>query len=409
MALGINMVVGSGFFLFPAPIYTQVGPWAPALILLVGAGLVPIALCFAEAGSRFVSSGGPYLYVHAAFGRLAAFEVGWLLWISRVVSQAAVLSGLLLLLSALLGREISAASNAALSILITAVIAVFSIAGGRLNEAFINTLTIVKLAPVVALVAFGVGFLDFEHFTRVHPIGVPEVSAASLLILYSFAGFELLAIPAGEARSPSRDVPIALMIVLASASLLMALAHLIVIGTMDDPGSLRTALADTATHLWGPGGATILLSAALVAILGHNATSLLSASRLLYAVAEKGELPAICARLHPRSQTPWVAVLLSAGVVAALTVSRTFQWLVVLAAGTRILVYIAVIVAAWRLRVISAEAPPYAMPFPRTLSCLALLVCAALSLSIKPDQLVAIGAASAAGFAVYAWARQRSG
>ena len=62
---------------------------------MVGAiGLVSmlIALSFAEVASRFDATGGAYLYTRAAFGRFAGFEVGWMLWFTRVASWAAVIN-----------------------------------------------------------------------------------------------------------------------------------------------------------------------------------------------------------------------------------------------------------------------------------------------------------------------------
>ena len=58
-----------------------------------------IALCFAEVGSRFDRTGGPYLPARAAFGRFVGFEVGWMMWFTRVASQASVVNGLALALA----------------------------------------------------------------------------------------------------------------------------------------------------------------------------------------------------------------------------------------------------------------------------------------------------------------------
>ena len=58
----------------------------------VGVASMLIALSFAEVGSRFEGTGGPYLYTRAAFGRFAAFEVGWMLWFTRAASWAAVIN-----------------------------------------------------------------------------------------------------------------------------------------------------------------------------------------------------------------------------------------------------------------------------------------------------------------------------
>src|SRR5262245_26507531 len=92
-ALGINQVIGAAIFLLPAQVAAQVGAWSPFAFIAMGLASLSIALCFAEVGSRFEGTGGPYLYTRAAFGRFVAFEVGWMQWFVRSASQATVMAG----------------------------------------------------------------------------------------------------------------------------------------------------------------------------------------------------------------------------------------------------------------------------------------------------------------------------
>ena len=98
-AIGVNQVIGSAIFLLPSDVAKQVGPWGPLAFMAVGLLSLSIALCFAEAGSRFETTGGPYLPARAAFGRFIGFEVGWMMWFARVTSQASVVNGLTLALA----------------------------------------------------------------------------------------------------------------------------------------------------------------------------------------------------------------------------------------------------------------------------------------------------------------------
>src|SRR5918994_135909 len=83
-AIGVNQVIGSAIFLLPSQVAAQVGNWSPLAFVAVGFASLLVALCFAEVGSRFEGTGGPYLYTRAAFGRFVAFEVGWMQWVTRV-------------------------------------------------------------------------------------------------------------------------------------------------------------------------------------------------------------------------------------------------------------------------------------------------------------------------------------
>ncbi|HET9702958.1 MAG TPA: amino acid permease, partial [Vicinamibacterales bacterium] len=98
-AIGVNQVIGSAIFLLPADVAARVGAWGPIAFLGVGLLSLSIALCFAEVGSRFDRTGGPYLPARAAFGRFVGFEVGWMMWFTRVTSQASVANGLALALA----------------------------------------------------------------------------------------------------------------------------------------------------------------------------------------------------------------------------------------------------------------------------------------------------------------------
>src|SRR5947209_7937814 len=93
-AIGVNQVIGGAIFLMPAQVAAQIGGWSPIAFVLMGLASLTVALCFAEVGSRFDATGGPYLYTRAAFGRFAAFEVGWMQWFTRASSQATVMAGI---------------------------------------------------------------------------------------------------------------------------------------------------------------------------------------------------------------------------------------------------------------------------------------------------------------------------
>src|SRR5258707_6517002 len=84
VAVTINGIIGAGIFGLPAKVFALIGSYS--LIAFVACALVVtlIVLCFAEVGSRFDETGGPYLYAREAFGSTVAFEVGWLIWLASL-------------------------------------------------------------------------------------------------------------------------------------------------------------------------------------------------------------------------------------------------------------------------------------------------------------------------------------
>src|SRR5256885_7298112 len=89
VAIAINGIIGAGIFGLPSKVFSLIGPYS--LIAFVACALVVtlIILCFAEVGSRFNETGGPYLYAREAFGLTVAFEIGWLMWLARLTAFAA--------------------------------------------------------------------------------------------------------------------------------------------------------------------------------------------------------------------------------------------------------------------------------------------------------------------------------
>src|SRR5450432_1786569 len=93
VAMCINAVVGRGVFLLPSESYKLLGPfslWAP---LIFAVPVFILVLCFAEAASHFSEPGGAYLYAKTAFGDFVGFETGWMNWLARVTSLAALSNG----------------------------------------------------------------------------------------------------------------------------------------------------------------------------------------------------------------------------------------------------------------------------------------------------------------------------
>jgi amino acid transporter len=89
VAVTINGIIGAGIFGLPSKVYGLIGGYSLMAFVVCAFVVMLIILCFAEVGSRFEETGGPYLYARAAFGPAVAFEVGWLIWLARLTAFAA--------------------------------------------------------------------------------------------------------------------------------------------------------------------------------------------------------------------------------------------------------------------------------------------------------------------------------
>src|SRR6478735_8586685 len=257
-AIGVNQVIGSAIFLLPSDVAKQVGPWGPLAFIAVGLLSLSIALCFAEAGSRFESTGGPYLPARAAFGRFIGFEIGWMMWFARVTSHASVVNGLTLALAfywpSLAGGMPRAATITGLTLALTWI----NVRGIKQSSWVVNGLTIGKLLPLAIFIIGGIWFIDPSRLTALPALHREQVSAGAIRLMLAYGGYEVTGVLAGEAQNPRRDVPFAFVAVLIIVSLVMSLTSVVATGVLPDIAASKTPLADGAQIFLGAGGALMI-------------------------------------------------------------------------------------------------------------------------------------------------------
>src|SRR5438552_3645634 len=210
-AIGVNQVIGGAIFLMPAQVAAQIGGWSPIAFVLMGLASMSVALCFAEVGSRFEGTGGPYLYTRAAFGRFVAFEIGWMQWFTRASSQANIMAGMAVALGYYWPAMTGGWPRAALLVGITSALAWVNVRGIRESAWLVNALTIGKLLPLALFISVGLFFIEPARLTTLPPITMNQASTAALLLIFVFGGFDVVGTPAGEAIDPRRHVPFALV------------------------------------------------------------------------------------------------------------------------------------------------------------------------------------------------------
>src|SRR5438093_5955842 len=201
-AIGVNQVIGGAIFLVPSQVAAQIGAWSPIGFVLMGFATLAVALCFAEVGSRFDRTGGPYIYTRAAFGSFVAFEVGWLQWFTRAASQAAIVAGIAVALGYYWPVMTGGWPRAALLVGITAALAWVNVRGIRQSAWVVNTLTIAKLLPLTLFIIVGVFFIQPARLTALPAITMNQVSTAALLLIFIYGGFDVVGTPAGESVDP---------------------------------------------------------------------------------------------------------------------------------------------------------------------------------------------------------------
>ena len=338
-ALVINSVIGAGVFGLPAAVAALTGVWSPLTVLIAALGIIPIALCVAEVGSRFDVAGGPYLYTRTAFGPNAGFHVGWLLLWTRLLSAGAVLNILASYLATLIPWIGHPAGRALTMILAVALFTAINVRGVRQAAWTVNFFTVAKLLPLVLLIVLGMLHLQ-SGVMATQQVAAPRWTDAVLQMVFAFAGFEVALVAAGEVRRPRQDAAFALIVAIAIITAVYAFVQLAVIGVLPNAATSQAPIADALGVIMGPVGATIGALAAATSAYGWLTGNALLIPRVPFSMAERGELPGPLAHIHPAFRTPHVAIIACAVVALALGLLGTFAVTATLSAIGRLVVYL---------------------------------------------------------------------
>lgn len=349
-AIGINQVIGGAIFLMPAVVAKEVGNWAPLALVAIGAASLCVALCFAEVGSRFEGTGGPYLYTRAAFGRFVAFEIGWMQWFTRATSQASIANGLAIALSFYWQFVKSGAGRAAVITVITLALLWINVRGIRQSAWVVNALTIGKLLPLAIFIVAGLFFLRPERLTPLPSVTLAQASSAALLLIFTFGGYDVIGVPAGEAKDPRRHIPFAFVATMAVVTTVFVLAQVVAMSVLPAVAASTTPMADAAAVMFGAAGALMISVGSVVSMTGNNAGQVLTGSRMLFALAENDELPRWFGRIHPTYRTPHHCVIFTSIVALVLMLSGSFVFLAAVSAVARLITYVGACGAMLMLR-----------------------------------------------------------
>ena len=403
------------YLILPVAAAQLLGPASVWAILAAGFGVLLLVLCFAEAGSLFDEAGGAIVYTRAAFGDFAGFEVGWMSWIARIASIA----GLSVFFARAVGYLWPGAKTGlgqqATIVLPLLLLTWINVAGIKSGARTAVVLAWGKVLPLVLFIAVGLFWVDWG---RVFPVPMPERAnfmKAALLVLFAYGGFENTAAPAGEFKNPKRDVPFALIVMIAIVTAIYTLVQLVAIGTVPDLGVSKTPLAHAGQILMGPVGGFLLTLGAALSVLGTNNNTILAGPRYLYALAETGRLPRALARIHPEYRTPHVAILVQSAVAAALiatdfvlhsinpTAFGVAEDLAILSTIARLATYIgtAVSVPVLRRRMPATD-KTIRLPGGPVIPIAALVICLVFLSAAETKNFVAGGIALAVGAAIYA-------
>lgn len=338
---GLGVIVGAGIYVAIGEVVERAGTAAPVSFLLAGLVAAATGLCYAELAGRFPEAAGAAAYVRHGFGsdRLS-LATGLALALAIVVATASIASGAAQYLGLLLPWP-APVLTALVVLLFTCVAAL----GVRASVFLAAAIGAVELLGLLAAIASGLWHADGTSLAAMLPQGAAGwngVAAGAFIAFFAFMGFESLANMGEEVRDPHRTLPRGILgAIVASLVLYLAVSVAAVAGGREP---------DSLAGLFRGMGATVFALVGTLAVANGVLVQVVALARLLFGVARRGQLPAVLARVHPRTRTPLPATLLAGGMVLAMAVLLPFAHLLALANVITLAIFALVDLALWRVQ-----------------------------------------------------------
>lgn len=324
--MSINGMIGAGIFALPALLYAEVGNFAPWMFLIFGLLFSASIFISARLANMFRSSGGPQLWSQAAFGPLVGFLVGWVIVLAMAAGRAATLYVLVSYLAIIFPVFAEPLARGLALVFLLAAITGIIISGMKNSVGSLAVGTVLKLTPILLLCA--VAYASGGIATKFTMPNFGAFESVALLVYFAFSGAANSSYSAGELKNPRRDLPITM---LGSLGLIivfyMAVQWAYIAAGAPQSEGDATPLAAAAEAVMGNTGMLLLSLAAIFSIATNSLAFFIAGPRVVFAMADRGLLPASLAHVSPRLQTPDRAVILFSAIVALMLASGAFTFL----------------------------------------------------------------------------------
>ncbi|MGB5256870.1 MAG: APC family permease [Woeseiaceae bacterium] len=409
--LVLNSMIGAGIFALPGKVAVNAGLLSPWLFLLVGLLFLSVVLTFAELASYYDKTGGPVIYATEAFGPLAGFSTGWLIYLARMTAFAANANVMATYLGSL--SEFFASDIARFSIItaVTVGLTWANVTGVRDGVRTMAVFTVLKITPLLLLVLLGLQHVTATTLLPAAPFFVEELGGTTLLLIYAYVGFETVAVTAGETSQPRSTIPKALVGTVIATGLLYFIIVLVFISTIAPDQYGTATLVDIGRLLAGPAGALAITLAAVFSIGGNLASSMIAAPRLIFSLAENRLLPQWFGHVHSKYATPDRCILIMGGMALVLALTGSFVKLAIASSLARLLGYIICIASLPAIRRNASDEVrrnAYRLKGGYAIPLLGLAICIWLLMQSKAESWIAVSILIGIGLFLY-WLEKRTG
>jgi basic amino acid/polyamine antiporter, APA family len=391
VAIGLGAIIGAGIFVVTGVAARLAGPAFVIGLLIAGVAATCNALSSAQLAAAYPQSGGTYEYGYQVLSPRLGFAAGWLFLVSKLAAGGTVALGFGAAVAALWPALPPRLSAVAAAIVLT-VANYFGIKkAGRLNTAVVG----VSVSVLVFFVAAGLPAFDVSNLEPFAPAGIRGVLEAAALLFFAYTGYARVATLGEEVHDPRKTIPRAIVIALATSFVLYVAVSVIAVGAIgaEAMGKSASPLQEAATTFPFKGMPQVVGVGAMSAMLGVLLSQVFGISRMVFAMARKGDLPRALEHVHPAHAVPDRAVLLAGAIIVTVALLGTLQWVVAAATFTILVYYTITNLAALRM-------PAEKKLYPAWVAVLGMVFCIVLAASQRPSIIASGLALLALGFAL---------
>jgi basic amino acid/polyamine antiporter, APA family len=447
-SLGVGAIIGTGIFVLTGvAAHDRTGPALMLSFVAAGVTCVFAALCYAEFASMVPVAGSAYTYAYATLGELFAWIIGWDLILEYAVASSTVAHGWSHYFQAFLQffhiPFPTIFSNAPFdfnpdtgllvatgtffdvpAIAITLIVTVILVKGIKESASVNAAIVAVKVLIVLFVIAVGSFFVKPENWSPFAPFGFTGISffgktlfgqtgpagepvgmlAGAAIVFFAYIGFDSVSTHAEEARNPSRDVPIGIIVSLVLCTVLYIAVAGVLTGMVKYSDLNIDAPVSDAFRQAGLPWAELLISiGAIAGITSVLLVMMLSQARIFLAMARDGLLPVgFFGDVHPRFRTPWKSTILTGLCVATMAALLPLRILAELVNIGTLLAFVIVCAAVLIMRKTHPEAHrPFRAPLGPIVPILGILCCLILMFSLPPENWVRLGVWLIIGLTIY--------
>jgi len=329
------------------------------LLILPFFWCIPVSLVAAELTTAMPVEGGFYRWTRAAFGDFWGFLAGWWNWSASFLlggAYAVLFTDYLVYYF----PQMKWWEHYLVSIALIALLTRVNVRGIQMVGQVATALEIFIFIPVMTMIVLA---LAHWHFNPFHPWVVPHQATFKIfgvglaLGLWLYSGYEQLSTVAEEVENPQRAYPRALALVVPLSIAAYFLPAFAGLGSAGNWEKWHTGFfSDAARIIGGPSLGTWMTLAAMIGNVALLNSTILTTTRMPFAMAEDRYLPNFLTRKHARYGTPWLAIVFSA-VIYALLAWQSLGQLISVYIWLRSATTVLTVLSAWKLRLSQPDLP----------------------------------------------------